>query len=213
MVLGIPVLFWDVDTAVDFMLPEGKLYIPGAVELLPALAKLHALAREREIPVLASVDDHLLTDEEISHQPDYQRTYPPHCLMGTTGAEKVPETRFDDPLVIGHRVVDRQLLIGQLRETPREILVRKRAVDVFSNPNTETLVAALQPRRIVLYGVAQDICVRRAIEGLWERGFHQLSLVVDATRPLDPARGDLLLEQWRRLGVEMTTTAEVLAQN
>ncbi|MCH9649751.1 MAG: isochorismatase family protein [Deltaproteobacteria bacterium] len=212
MALGIPVLFWDVDTAVDFMLPEGKLYVPGAQDLLPTLARLNAAARDREVPILASVDDHLLTDEEISDQPDFKRTYPPHCLTGTAGAEKVRETRFRDPLVIGHGAVDQKVLSRQLATNPREILVRKRTVDVFTNANTEALVTALQPRRIVIYGVALDVCVRWAIEGLWERGFHRLSLVLDATQPIDPALGKALLKKWRQQGVGMTTTDDLLAE-
>jgi uncharacterized protein YabN with tetrapyrrole methylase and pyrophosphatase domain len=39
-------LLWDVDTQVDFMLPEGKLYVPGAEETAPAMARLVAAARE-----------------------------------------------------------------------------------------------------------------------------------------------------------------------
>src|SRR2546423_1349478 len=30
-------VLWDVDTQVDFMLPEGKLYVPGAEQLVAAL--------------------------------------------------------------------------------------------------------------------------------------------------------------------------------
>ena len=39
-------ILWDVDTQVDFMLPEGKLYVPGAEETAPAMARLVAAARE-----------------------------------------------------------------------------------------------------------------------------------------------------------------------
>ena len=33
-------IFWDVDTQVDFMLPGGKLYVPGAEKLIPNLKRL-----------------------------------------------------------------------------------------------------------------------------------------------------------------------------
>jgi hypothetical protein len=33
-------VFWDVDTQVDFMSPEGKLYVPGAETIAPNLGRL-----------------------------------------------------------------------------------------------------------------------------------------------------------------------------
>ena len=33
-------IFWEVDAQVDFMLPGGKLYVPGAEKLLPNLRRL-----------------------------------------------------------------------------------------------------------------------------------------------------------------------------
>jgi nicotinamidase/pyrazinamidase len=95
------VVLWDVDTQVDFMLPEGKLYVPGAEETAPAMARLVAVARAAGIPHVASADDHELTDPEISETPDFRTTYPPHCLRGTHGARKVPETDQDDPVPFG----------------------------------------------------------------------------------------------------------------
>src|SRR5919204_1118398 len=94
-------IVWDVDTQVDFMLPDGKLYVPGAEETAPAMARLVAAAREARIVHVASADDHELTDPEISDSPDFANTYPPHCLRGTRGAEKIIETKQRDPLPLG----------------------------------------------------------------------------------------------------------------
>jgi len=33
-------VLWDVDTQFDFVSPAGKLYVPGAEEALPAMARL-----------------------------------------------------------------------------------------------------------------------------------------------------------------------------
>ena len=91
-------ILWDVDTQVDFMLPHGKLYVPGAEETAPAMKRLVDAARAAGIPHVASADDHELTDPEIAHDPDFTNTFPPHCLRGTHGAEKIPETQQEDPL-------------------------------------------------------------------------------------------------------------------
>ena len=56
------------------------------------MARLVEAARAAGIPHVASADDHELTDPEISESPTSQTTYPPHCLRGTHGAEKIAET-------------------------------------------------------------------------------------------------------------------------
>ena len=42
-------IFWEVDVQADFMLPGGKLYVPGAEKLLPHIRKLTDAARRREV--------------------------------------------------------------------------------------------------------------------------------------------------------------------
>ena len=39
-------VFWEVDTQADFMLPGGKLYVPGAEKLLPNIRRLTDAARQ-----------------------------------------------------------------------------------------------------------------------------------------------------------------------
>ena len=41
-------ILWEVDTQRDFMLPGGKLYVPGAEKLLPNIEKLTDAARRRQ---------------------------------------------------------------------------------------------------------------------------------------------------------------------
>ena len=91
-------ILWDVDTQVDFIEPGGKLYFEGAEEAKPAMARLVGAARAAGLVHVASMDDHELSDPEISAEPDLDSTWPPHCLRGTRGAEKIPETQQLDPL-------------------------------------------------------------------------------------------------------------------
>ncbi len=56
-------VLWDVDTQVDFMLPDGKLYVPGAEQTIPAMQRLVDAARAAGIVHVASADDHELTDD------------------------------------------------------------------------------------------------------------------------------------------------------
>jgi nicotinamidase/pyrazinamidase len=195
---------WDVDTQVDFMLPEGKLYVPGAEETAPAMRRLVEAARAAGIVHVASADDHELVDVEISETPDFQTTYPPHCLRGTRGARKVPETEQEDPVPITLEPLPERYLAG------REFLLLKKNFDVFTNPNTDRLLQHLGPDEIVVFGVATDVCDDAAIRGFLQRGL-SVRFVEDAARGLDEGRVEACTAAWREAGVRFTTAAEVIS--
>lgn len=206
-------IFWDVDTQYDFIREGGKLYVPEAEAVIPNLTKLTEHAHARGIRVIASADDHVPEHDEISDNPDFDQTYPPHCLRGSPGQKKIPETALADPIVIEPEAMDRAELRDRVRRHKGDILFHKHRFDVFTNPNVETVLDALDPDEIVVYGVALDVCNRYAIEGLLERRpGTRLSVVTDATKPILPERAEGLLASWRERGVELLTTAEVLTR-
>jgi nicotinamidase/pyrazinamidase len=201
-------VLWDVDTQVDFMLPEGKLYVPGAEKTAPAMARLVAAARKAGVVHVASADDHELTDPEISDQPDYRNTYPPHCLRGSPGAEKLPETRQSDPLPLSLIPFPPGLIPG-LAAGHREILLLKKNFNVFTNPNTEPLLEALDPDELVVFGVATDVCDDAAILGFLLRG-RRVVFVEDAARGLDEERVEACTTVWRERGVQFASADDVV---
>ena len=203
-------VFWDVDTQVDFMRPDGKLYVPGAVEIVPALAALTRHARARGIVRVASVCDHVAGDDELSDAPDFVNTFPPHCLRGTPGQAKIPETAFEAPVVVPNRPEDAAVLAGRLARHTGEVLIEKNHFDVFTNPNASALVDALAPETVVVYGVAQDVCDAQAVAGLLRRGGVRVVFVEDAARAIDAARGAAFLAEWKARGVAVLQTADVL---
>jgi nicotinamidase/pyrazinamidase len=197
------VILWDVDTQVDFMLADGKLAVPGAEKTIPAMQRLVEAARTARVVHVASADDHELTDSEISEQPDFQTTYPPHCLRGTRGARKIPETEQEDPVPITLEPLPEHYLDG------REFLLLKKSFDVFTNPNTDRLLEHLDPDEVVVFGVATDVCDDAAIRGFLERGL-SVRFVEDAARGLDEARVAACTAAWRGAGVQFTTVDEVI---
>lgn len=204
---GRPIL-WDVDTQVDFMLPDGKLYVPKAEETIPAMKRLVEAAREAGVVHVASADDHELTDPEITADPDFRNTYPPHCLRGTRGAQKIPETEQDDPLPLALLPFPPGL-VPELIDGRREILLLKKNFNVFTNPNTEPLLDALDPAEIIVFGVATDVCDDAAIRGFLQRG-RRVRFVEDAARGLDEERVRACTAAWRAGGVEFTTAGVVV---
>jgi nicotinamidase/pyrazinamidase len=205
-------VFWDVDTLYDFMRADGKLYVPGSEEIVPALQALTDFAHAQGIPIVASADNHELTDAEISAAPDWTTTFPPHCLRGTPGQLKIAATALRDPLVIEPESQDPAALTHRILAHRGDFLLNKRTLDVFSNANVPTLLRALGPEAIVMYGVATDFCDKYTIEGLlrqWPRA--ELFVVSDAIRAIHPAAAELLVAAWRERGVRFVTAADVLA--
>src|SRR5256714_7135585 len=202
-------ILWDVDTQVDFMEPSGKLYVPDAREIVPVLERLIDATRAARLVHVASADDHELTDPEISDRPDYRNTFPAHCLRGTRGAEKIMETKQRDPLPLSLVPYPPGLVPG-LIEDRREILLLKKNFNVFTNPNTDPLLDALDPEEIVVFGVATDVCDDAAIQGFLLRG-RRVRFVEDASRGLDDGRVAACTAAWRERGVEFSTAEEVSA--
>ncbi|HEX6761821.1 MAG TPA: cysteine hydrolase family protein [Gaiellaceae bacterium] len=197
-------VLWDVDTQVDFVRADGKLAVPDAEAAVPAMARLVGGWRDAGLVHVASADDHELTDDEISPEPDFRETYPPHCLRGTRGAGKVPETAQADPVPLALTPVPARWLEG------REFLLLKKHFDVFTNPNADALLDLLDPGEVVVFGVATDVCDDAAIRGLVARG-RTVTFVSEASRGLDAARTAACVEDWRGLGVRFASVDEVLA--
>jgi nicotinamidase/pyrazinamidase len=173
------------------------------------MAKLVRWAEEQGITHLATADDHELTDPEISGAPDFEATYPPHCLRGTPGAGRIAETAQRDPLPISLTPYPPGL-VPRLVEGRRELLLLKKTYSAFSNPNLEPLLEALAPDEAIVFGVATDVCNDAAIAGLLARGY-RVAFVEDASRGLSEDRTAAALARWRDAGVRFTTADEVVA--
>ncbi len=193
-------MFWDVDTQVDFMLPGGKLYVPGAEAIIPKLQALALYARANHIPLISSADAHEAGDPEFEH-------YGEHCLVDTPGQQKVPESLLLHRLVIPKQRLDEIPDLGGVEQ----VIIEKDKLDVFMNPNTDRVVNQLGRKlRVLLYGVVTEICVSAAANGLLARG-HEVYIVSDAVRHLDEAKAQAGAADLCRRGAKMTSSDEVPA--
>jgi nicotinamidase-related amidase len=204
------IVFWDVDTQYDFMHADGKLYVGGSEEIIPALKRLTQHAHRHGIRIIASADDHVPGHRELSATPDWKESFPEHCMRGTPGQRKVAETHLRNPLVIEPEPEAAGALAARIKNHDGDILFHKHWFDVFTNPNVLPVLDALAPTGIVLYGVALDVCDKYAIEGLLRhRPGIPLTLVTDAVRAIDADSAPALLADWQRRGVRLATSAEV----
>ncbi len=205
-------IFWDVDTQVDFMRSDGRLYVPDSESIIPALGRLTGYAHEHRIRILASSDDHVAGHRELSAAPDWKTTFPDHCMRGTPGQEKIPETALHHPLRIEPEPEEPAVIGARARAHDGDLLFLKHWFDVFTNANVLPVLHALAPARIVFYGVALDVCDRYAIEGLLTRRPDiRLALVTDAVRAIHADQSAPLLRDWEQRGVQLITSRQVLA--
>ncbi|MDX2260483.1 MAG: isochorismatase family cysteine hydrolase [Gemmatimonadales bacterium] len=205
-------IHWDVDTQHDFIAATGLLSVPDAEAILPTLARLTAHAHASGIRIVATADDHDIGHAEISDAPDWKSTYPPHCMRGTPGQAKVSETALRNPRLVHpvpHAADD---LAAQLLAHDGDLLLLKPGTDVFRwNPNADTVLRALAPSRVVVYGVATDVCVVAAVDGLARRlPDAEIVVVQDAVAALDPERGRALLAEWSARGISVISSAQLL---
>lgn len=203
---------WDVDTQYDFISASGLLSVPRADGLIPNLQALTEWAHDRRIRIVASADDHDPGDQEISDTPDWKTTYPPHCMHATPGQLKIAATALRNPMIIEPEPRDAAELSAAVRAHDGDVLLHKHGTDVFHwNPNAATVLAALAPERIIVYGVATDICTKAAVAGIANlKPDARLLIVVDAIRGIDDVASRALLNEWREAGHQLTSTAEVV---
>jgi nicotinamidase/pyrazinamidase len=195
-------IFWEVDVQTDFMLPGGKLYVPGAEKLLPNIRKLTDAARRDEVFLVSHGCFHPANDPEF-------KQFPPHCLKATAGAEFVPEALADNFVRVKNDV--RANLPEDLFKY-QQIILEKETLDVFESRHADELVERLgNAAEFVVFGVVTEYCVSLAVKGLLKRK-RRVAVVRDAIETLAPEVGNKTLSELQSLGAKLVTTDAILAK-
>ena len=198
-------VFWNVDTQYDFMRENGKLPIPGAIEIEKNLEDLTLLAKEKNLQLINTGDWHEKTSKELSDKPDFVNTFPPHCMKNTIGAEFVPATAPENPYVIDWRAKD---FDKEKLRNAKNVVLYKDAFDIFSGNKyaDQVVVDVIKPDRAIVYGVATNVCVDFAVMGLLERNV-EVYVPVDAIKELPNL--PLPLDKWKEKGAKLIQTNDV----
>jgi len=194
------VVFWDVDTQIDFIEPTGKLYVPGAEEIRANLAYLTEMGASRRC-LSGSVDAHTPSDNEF-------KEWPEHCVYGTPGQQKVQESTVKCTLF----VPSVKLSFKQLSEVAAyegQVIFEKQDTDLRTNPNVKSYMDLIRPRLIVIYGVVSEICVNSAVDFFARDLGYNTAVVDDAIKEIDLYKADLCKAEWKTLSVEMLKTMDV----
>jgi nicotinamidase/pyrazinamidase len=209
-----PVVFLDVDTQNDFIREDGALSVPGAMKLIPIIARLTEVARNRGIRVFGSVDRHFGTTEYRAKEGEMSRwggPFPDHCMDGAEGQRKVPATAPRNPLWVPNSPEELPGIADRAWTHPGEVIFEKQSYDVFHNPNAVAVLG--RAGGAVVYGVATDYCVRAAALGLRRMGV-AVSVVRDAIAAVNvnPGDGDRALREMEEAGVRLATAETVIRE-
>ncbi|HEY0779958.1 MAG TPA: isochorismatase family protein, partial [Gemmatirosa sp.] len=201
----------------------------GATLALPAIERTVAWLRAHADALVYTGDWHAADDREIDAvAPDATRgTYPPHCMglsadpAERAGAALLPSIAPDPgaTVVLGRDATAddaRGAAAAAAAGTP--VFIHKREFSVFDgNPGADAFVATLAAEvargagsapTFVVCGVAADVCVRQAVDGLLARG-HAVVVVRDATWGLGLERLDAMLARWAASGARAVASGQL----
>jgi nicotinamidase/pyrazinamidase len=195
-------IFWEVDVQADFMLPNGKLYVPGAEKLLPNIRRLTDAARQDRVFLVSHGCYHPQDDPEFA-------IFPPHCLKGTPGAMLVPEALTERVITVPNEATS---TLPEDFSHYQQIVLEKQTLDIFTSTHAHELVKRLGPNvEFVVFGVVTEFCVGLAAKGLIDRG-RRVSVVRDAIETLNSEDGNRTIAELQELGATFITTEQALTR-
>ena len=194
-------ILWEVDVQADFMLPGGKLYVPGAERLLPNIRRLTDVARQGRVFLVSHGCFHTPDDPEF-------KIFPPHCVKGTSGAELVTEALTENVVRVPN---DAEAKLPEDLSRYQQILLEKQTLNIFESRHADALVRRLPSQaEFFVFGVVTEYCVSFAVKGLLERG-RRVAVVQDAIETLKQQDGEKTMSELTSLGARLTTTDQALS--
>jgi nicotinamidase/pyrazinamidase len=172
----------------------GELPVPGALEIVPQINRLLALPWAR---IDASQDWHPPDHRSFLRRRD--NLYPPHCVMGTPGAEFLPGLDTDRFHTLWRKGFNPDFEAYAV---------------TAQHPGFPSHLKASGMESVVVCGIAVNICCFFAARDLRRQGFNVL-MVEDASAGIDVPEADLFQHkaksQGQELGIRYVSVAEVLA--
>lgn len=168
-----------VDVQRDFC-PGGALAVPEGDQVVGVLNAWIGAAQRAGALVVASRDFHPAHHVSFTERGG---PWPPHCIQGTSGAELHPELELPPDAV----------LVSKGQHPDRD------AYSAFDGTELGPLLRQRGVRRLFVGGLARDVCVRASVLDARREGF-ETHVLVDATRPVDPERGEQALTEMQASG-------------
>ena len=179
-----------VDVQNDFC-EGGSLAVAGGAAVASQISEVLRDGSERWDHVVATQDHHIDPGDHFSDHPDYESTWPVHCVAGTPGADFHPNLdtdRVEAVFTKGEHAAAYSGFEGHSGSIGLAAWLRMRDVDLVD-----------------VVGIATDHCVRATAIDAAREGF-VTSVLLDLTAGVAPATVEAALEQMRGAGVTLVGT-------
>ena len=157
--------------------PGGSLAVAGGDKIMPVLSDWAEAAARSRVPIFVSRDWHPV---RTTHFKEFGGIWPPHCVMGTHGAEFHPDFR----LPASSTVISKGM--GETEDAYSAFQARDEAGVPLAD-----LLARDAVRHIYIGGLATDYCVRSSVLDALSNGL-RVTLIADGMRAvnLQPTDGE-----------------------
>jgi nicotinamidase/pyrazinamidase len=176
-----------VDVQNDFC-EGGSLAVAGGAAVASQISGVLRDGPERWDHVVATQDHHIDPGDHFSDHPDYESTWPVHCVAGTPGADFHPNLdteRIEAVFTKGEHAAAYSGFEGHTGSIGLAAWLRMHDVDLVD-----------------VVGIATDHCVRATAIDAAREGF-VTSVLLDLTAGVAPATVEAALEQMRGAGVTL----------
>lgn len=180
-----------VDVQNDFADPRGNLYVAEGEQVVGVINELVGRARAARALVVYTQDWH---PEQTPHFRTQGGTWPVHCVHDTWGAELLSGLRVDGPIV-------KKGTGGE--DGYSGFSVRDARTGATSQTVLDALLRQYQIEKVVVVGLAEDVCVKETALDAGRLGYETFVLR-DATRPVDPANAERARRELAAAGVHLS---------
>ncbi|WP_141581862.1 isochorismatase family protein [Actinomadura sp. WMMA1423] len=185
-----------VDVQNDFC-EGGSLAVAGGAAVATAISEYVAAHRSEYAHIVATRDFHLDPGGHFSPEPDFADTWPPHCVIGTPGADFHPNLALA-PI---------EAVFSKGRET-----AAYSGFEGFSDDETPLAdwLAARGVDAVDVVGIATDHCVRATAVDAVRAGL-RTTVLLDLTAGVSKATVDRALEELAQEGIVTSGAPTVTA--
>lgn len=196
------IILLDVAMQADFFLPGGSMYTQAGLNVRAQVYRLFEWAEKNRHPVISTV---------LRVAPN--RIGPlgriPHCVEGTYGERKLPQTLISPYIDLGMRNITD--LPEDILRRYRQVIFEQRSTNIFDHARAERLLSQLPPTTFVVCGAGVSFGVSQAATDLRKRGY---GVVIPSNAVLDfgyhPTANKNVYQRMSAKGVVFLSTQQIV---